>query len=162
MTDYSIATGAEQPINRHAGAAVEVFHEADPVGLTDDGDGNAEVRVADADASVAQPALGVSLAPVSEQDPNFPDFVNNQIVAERMAVVGEDDRVTFIQYGIVLEDNERDEADALDIGEPVYLAKGGGFTQTQPSEAGDLIQVVGYAIEEHALVVDVDPHYEVA
>jgi len=160
MSNWKIATGAEQPINRHAGAAVEEAWEGDFVGLADDGDGNAEVREADAAAAEAQPALGVLMAPVKATDANYPDFVNNQIIAERMAVVGEGDRVTFIQYGIVLENGDRD--DALDIGEPVYLATGGGFTQTAPSGTGDLVQVVGYAIEEHAMVVDVNPGYEVA
>lgn len=162
MSNYNIATGAEQPINRHAGAAVEVFDEAEFVGLSDDGSGNAEVRTADADSANPQPALGVSMAPVKATDANYPDFVNNQIIAERMAVVGEDDRVTFIQYGVVLEDNERLAGEELTIGEPVYLGVGGGFTQTKPATAGDLVQVVGYAIEEFAFVVDVEAGYEVA
>lgn len=161
MTDYSIATGAEQPINRHAGGAVEVLEEADPVGLADDGSGNAEVVKAMAGGEEPQPALGISMAPVSEQKDEYPDFVNNQIVAERVAVVGEGDRVTFIQYGIVLEDNERDDSEALDIGEPVYLGVDGGFTQDEPAEPGDIVQVVGYAIEEFAFVVDVDVDYDI-
>ena len=162
MSDYKIATGAEQPINRHAGAAVEEAWEGDLAGLADDGSGHAEVRSASADAAAPQPALGVLMAPVKEQKAEYPDFVNNQIVAERIAVVGEDDRVTFIQYGIVMEDDERDPADALDIGEPVYLGTDGEITQTKPAGSGDLVQSVGYAIEEFAWVVDVDADYDVA
>ena len=157
---YTIATGAEQPINRHAGGAVEVVDEGQLVGLNGN-NGSAEVVSADADNSSPQPALGVSLAPVKETKAGYPDFVNNQIISERMAVVGEDDRVTFVQYGIVLEDEERVGGDELTIGEPVYLAKGGGFTQTKPATSGDLVQVVGYAIEEFAFVVDVQADYEV-
>ena len=162
MSDYHIATGAEQPINRHAGAAVVEADEGNLVGLADDGSGNAEVRPADADSASPQPALGVQMSPVTAQDPNYPDFVNNQIVSERMAVVGEDDRVAFIQYGVVLEDGERAAGEELEIGEPVYLAVGGGFTQTKPSGTGELVQSVGYAIEEFAFVVDVSADYEVA
>lgn len=159
MSDWKIATSAEQPINRHAGEAVEVGDQGDFVGLVDDGSGNAEVRAADADAAVAQHALGILMAPVHETDAAYPDFVNNMIITERMAVVGEDARVTFVNYGIVVEDNER--VANLTIGEPVYLGKGGGVTQTKPATSGDIVQVVGYAIEPHAFVLDVDVDYEV-
>ena len=66
-----------------------------------------------------------------------------------------------MKYGVILENADEDWG--FTPGQPVYLAPGGGYTQTKPSAAGDIIQVVGEATDDgEAIFLDVQTGYEVA
>lgn len=154
MSDPRIATSAEQPINRHAGLADYEGEEGDLVGL--DADGN--VVKADADGAAPVPALGVLLSPVDHPDNYVVDIVQSTIEANR--TVSGRDRVTFVRNGIEVENADEDWG--FTPGERVYLDVGGDFTQTAPSTAGDLVQVVGVALTPERIFLDVQPDYETA
>ena len=156
MVHARIATGAEQPINRDGGLAQAVVEEADPVGL----DSNGDVVLADADSGTAINAVGIAAAP-SDDLANYasaPDTVRSVVESER-SLVGRD-RIAFINHGIIVENADEDWD--FTPGEPVYLAPGGGYTQTEPSTVGDLVQVIGVAIEDgNALFLNVSYDYSV-
>ena len=157
MANVKIATGAEQPINRHGGLAQYAGEEADLVGV----DSNGAVVQADADSAAPVKARGVLLGPVT--DPA--DFANAdpavRLTVDANRTLKGEHRISYIQYGIVLENSDEDWG--FTPGEDVYLAVGGGFTQTAPSTTGELVQRVGYAIDDgEAMVLDVSMDSEVA
>lgn len=149
MTDFKVAT-ADGPINKHAALAGAKFAQATPVGLNASG----ELVVADADAGVAIPAMGVAMSP--SHDPadyaSMPDVVRT--AAEANYVMIGEGRVSAYTHGMEIENNDADSG--FTPGQPVYLAPGGGYTQTKPSTAGDLVQVLGLALtaERVALAID--------
>lgn len=159
MATWRIATGAEQPINRVGGEAQYAGEEGELVGLNDNA-GNPEVAQADADSGVAQPAFGVLLAPVDDLSTYSTelDSLAQRMATEMHTVLG--DRVAVVTHGVIVEDTE--ETAAFTIGEPVYLAVGGGVTQTKPSTTGEVQQRVGVAVEENAFFLDVDFEYATA
>lgn len=157
MANVRIATGAEQPINRHGGLAEYAGEEADLVGV----DENGAVVQADADAASTVKARGVLLGPVT--DPA--DFADAEpavrLTVESNRTLKGEHRIAYVQYGIVLENSDEDWG--FTPGEDVYLGVGGGFTQTAPSGAGELVQRVGYAVDDgEVLVLDVSLDSEVA
>ncbi|SEL17897.1 hypothetical protein [Haloferax larsenii] len=153
MVHARIATGAEQPINRDGGLAQAVVAEGDLVGL----DANGDVVLADADAGTAIPAVGVAAAPTDDLS-NYsgsPDIVRSVVESER-SLVGRD-RIAFINHGIIIENADEDWG--FTPGEPVYLDVGGGYTQTKPSTAGEVQQVVGVATDDgEAIFLNI--HYD--
>lgn len=155
MVHTRIATGAEQPINRDGAVSQTAGEEGDLVGMNTDGDWVA----ADADSGVAQKASGVLAAPVTDPA-NYPNEELRIIIEANRELVGEN-RISVVKYGVILENADEDWG--FTPGEPVYLAPGGGFTQTKPSATGDLIQVVGEATDDgEALFLDVETGYEVS
>ena len=154
MTHVRIATGAEQPINRDAAVSQIAGEEGDLVGM----DANGDWQAADADSGVAQKASGVLAAPVTDLS-NFPNEELRVVVEANRELVGEN-RISVVKYGVILENADEDWG--FTPGEPVYLAPGGGYTQTKPSDAGDLVQIVGEATDDgEALFLDVETGYEV-
>lgn len=155
MVNPKIATaGAEQPINRHGAVAAETFDEGALVGLNASG----EYVNADADTAAPVAALGVCLTPADDLANYTQEEVKLVIEAER-ALVGRD-RVSAISNGVEVENGDGDWA--FTPGEPVYLAVGGGYTQTAPAAIGDLVQVVGTALTADRIRLDVSPVYDVA
>lgn len=155
MAHIRIATGAEQPINRDAAVSQLAGEEGDLVGM----DANGDWVAADADSGVAQKASGVLAAPVTDPA-DFPNEELRIIVESERELVGET-RIAVVKYGVILENADEDWG--FTPGEPVYLAPGGGFTQTAPSGAGDLVQIVGEATDDgEALFLDVETGYSVA
>ncbi len=137
--------------------------EGDVVGLNTDADGNTIIVPADADSAVAQPAVGVLLEEVYGRDHWSVDLHDNGSMSRQLDArydterthVG--DEVTYISYGIYLEDEDGD----VDFtpNEPVYLGAGGGVTQTEPSTTGDVQQVLGVAVNATTFLLDVDFDY---
>jgi hypothetical protein len=155
MVNVKIATGAEQPINRDGAVSQFAGEEGDLVGM----DANGDWVQADADSAVAQKASGVLAAPVTDPA-DYPNEELRVIVESERELVGEN-RISVVKYGIILENSDEDWG--FTPGEPVYLAPGGGFTQTKPSAVGDIVQVVGEATDDgEALFLDVETGYEVA
>lgn len=139
MTDFKIAS-ADGPINKHAALAGATFEQATPVGI----DANGNLVVADADSGVAVPAVGISMSPAFDlaDYAGMPEVVQVEVEKSR-SLVGRD-RISFFTDGMEVENNDADSG--FTPGQPVYLAPGGGYTQTAPSTAGDLVQVLGMAL----------------
>ncbi|ELY49889.1 hypothetical protein [Natronorubrum bangense] len=156
MVDIGIATaGAEQPINRHGAVAGETMHEGDLVGIDADG----HMVKADAGAGSDQlMAIGALLTPADDLS-NYDQEEVKLVIEANRALVGRD-RVSTIAYGVEVENGDGDWA--FTPGLPVYLDVGGGYTQTAPSSAGDLVQVVGTALTEDRIMLAVQPHTHTA
>ena len=154
MTHVRIATGAEQPINRDGAVSAVAGEEGDLVGM----DSNGDWVAADADSGVAQKASGILAAPVTDPS-NYTHEELRVIIEANRELIGEN-RISIVKYGVILENADEDWG--FTPGEPVYLAPGGGFTQTVPSASGDLVQIVGEATDDgEALFLDVETGYEV-
>lgn len=153
MATPKIATGAEQPINRHAGTASYEGKEAEPVGL----DASGNVVKADADSGVAVAAVGVLFGPVDNSANYTAEIVKSVVDAERTQA---GDRVTFVKNGVEIENEDGDWS--FTPGDRIYLAPGGGFTATKPSAVGDLIQVVGRALTAERISLNVSDDWSVA
>lgn len=149
MTDWNIATGASQPLNRTGIENNQVAGEdvqATPVGIDYSGT-DPELVEADAATGSAQHAIGVLLPEEVVDESTLPtgshfQDLEEQLVNEYRTLKG--DRVTVVFTGIELVNDDDDTT--WDPGEPVYLAEGGGFTQTAPADAGDIEQVMGVAL----------------
>jgi hypothetical protein len=155
-TRIRLATSAEQPINRIGALSGYAGDEGDVVGL-DPTTGN--MILADADNAAPIPAIGVAATFV--RDPSdwstYPEPVQAQ-ADEYYSRLGEH-RMTAVREGVIVE-NIGDTALNFTPGEPVYLASGGGMTQTKPSTTDDLIQCLGVAIDDgEAVYVSVDADY---
>lgn len=157
MVNAKIATGAEQPINRHGGLAQYAGEEAELVGV----DSTGAVVKADADSAAPVKARGVLFGPVTDMaDYAGSDPAVQHTVESNRTLLGEH-RISYIEYGIVVENSDEDWG--FTPGEDVYLAVGGGYTQTAPSAIGDLIQRVGYAVDDgEAIVLRIADYSEVA
>jgi hypothetical protein len=154
MVHARIATGAEQPINRDGAVSQYAGEEGDLVGM----DVNGDLVLADADSATAVNAVGVLAAPVTDPA-DYPNEELRVIIEANRELVGEN-RIGAIKYGVILENADEDWGFAP--GQPVYLDAGGGYTQTEPSAVGDLVQVVGMATDDgEAVFVDVATDYEV-
>jgi hypothetical protein len=182
MTDFNIATGEEQPLNRTGFENVQLTgeHQGVPVGIDNSG---AEPKLVRADA--ASDANDGGSAPVQAVGVLFPrevmpadlsnvnthpwDDVEAQIYREGRTLAG--DRATVVRNGIEMVNDDSDTS--FTPGEPVYLDVGGGFTQTKPSGSGEAVQVLGVAAspiansldpdnsEKDRLFLEVDADYEV-
>lgn len=149
---FKINRGKNEPVNRYgseSGAAVKVG-EGDLIGYAADGAGGYEYVAADADAAVAQPAVGIAFADVKdladyvgENSDDLLDQMASDMVYENATLLG--DRLAHLRSGVEMKHD--DDTVSFTPGEPVYLGKGGGYTQTAPATAGDIVQVVGSALE---------------
>lgn len=152
MVDTRIATAAEQPINSDGAVSTVVGEEGDLVSLNGSGE------LVAADASNGQPAVGVLATPVDDPA-NYPggEFEYAAKVAEANRASINNEKVGYVRYGV--EVTNEDEDWGFTPGEPVYLAGGGGYTQTEPANGGDAVQTVGYATEAEQIFVEIDPDY---
>lgn len=165
MTNFNIAKAKNHPMNRDGETITVIGEEGDLVGLRENVDGEAELVAADAASGTQQPAMGILMEEV--QDPSdinvngFEDAyieqrqLRRQVREEDYTLVG--DEGTYIYNGIMLENVDEDTD--LVPNEPVYLGVGGGFTQTEPSATGELVQRVGIAVDEYRLILDVEFDY---
>jgi len=138
--------------------------EGDLVGLTENVDGETIVVPADADSASPQPAIGVLLEDVRDRSYWSANLHDNGTMSRQLDAKYDiertqpGDEVTYVSYGIYVEDVD-DDVD-FTPNEPVYLAVGGGVTQTKPSTTGDVQQVLGVAVNTHTFKLDVDAAYE--
>lgn len=155
MTDARIATGAEQPIHSDGAVSTVEAAEGDLVGLNSDGD----YVAADAATGTAVQAVGVLATPVDDPT-NYPggQFEYAAQVANANRAQINDQRVGHVRYGAEIVNEDEDWG--FTPGEPVYLAEGGGFTQTAPSDTGDLEQYLGYALDDgESVFLEIDGDY---
>lgn len=153
MTRVRIATGAEQPINRDGAVSTVAGEEGDLVGMDSEG----QWVAADAASGTAVNAVAILTAPVTDpaEFSAVPE-VQDMVVSER-EIVGEN-RIAGTNGGVILVNSDEDWG--FTPGEPVYLATGGGFTQTEPSASGDIVQVLGVATDDgNAVFLDIDYSY---
>lgn len=155
MVDARIATSAEQPINSDGAVSTIEAEEGDLVGLNGDGD----LVAADAATGTAVAAVGVLATPVDDPS-NYPggqfEYAANTAESNRAQI--NDTRVGYVRYGAEIVNEDEDWG--FDQGDPVYLAEGGGFTQTAPSDTGDLEQYVGYALPDgESVFLEIDGDY---
>lgn len=155
-------------MNRDGETITVRAEEGDFVGLTQNNDAETEMVAADADSGVQQPAMGVLLEEV--QDPadvtvsGYEDAyieqrqLRREMREEDYTLVG--DEATYITHGIYVEDV--DGTMDLTPQEPVYLAVGGGVTQSMPGNAGEVQQYLGVAVESNRFLLDVDHEYQMA
>jgi hypothetical protein len=155
MVDARIATSAEQPIHSDGAVSTVEVAEGDLVGL----DSNGEIVAADAASGTQVPAVGVAAVPVDDPA-NYPggQFEYAANVAEANRALINDDKVGYAKYGVEIANEDADWG--FTPGEPVYLATGGGYTQSEPSGSGELVQVVGSAGPDgESVFLDIDPDY---
>jgi hypothetical protein len=154
MADPTIATSAEQPINSDGAVSTVEAGEGDLVGL----DGQGEIVAADAATGTAVAAVGVLATPVDDPS-NYPggQFEYAANLAESNRALINDTKVGFVRYGVEIVNQDEDWA--FNPGEPVYLGEGGGFTQTKPADAGDLVQYVGTAVSAETVFLEIDGDY---
>ncbi len=152
MAYPKIATGAEQPINRHGAVAGEEMSEGDLVGIDSDG------HMVQATATNGVMALGVCLTPATELtgDENVPTSL---VIESERALVARD-RVSCVTNGVEVENGHQDWE--FTPGLPVYLGESGEYTQSVPSSAGALIQTIGTALTEERIRLDVRASHETA
>lgn len=168
MTDYNITKARNFPMNRDGEELQYAGHEGDLVGLSTDDNSNPILVKADAASDVQQQAVGVLMEEVNDPTKinvngfEYADIEQRQL--RREVTTGEytllGDEGTYIFDGIMLTNVDHD--DPLDVGEPVWLDVGGGFTQMKPSSAGEVVQRVGLAVDTDTLLLDVDIDYAMA
>lgn len=184
MTDFNVATGEEQPLNRTgvANAQITGKNQGVPVGIDTSG---SEPKLVAADAAADANEAGTG--PIHAVGVLFPrevlpagqyggvntphpwDDVEAQIYEENRTKAG--DRATVIRNGIEMVNDDEDTD--YEPSEPVYLDVGGGFTQTKPSTSGEAVQVLAVAMtpveneldpangERDRLFLEVDADYEI-
>jgi hypothetical protein len=167
MVDVNFSKVKDAPLNRDGETSESSFTgmEGDTIGFSTDVDGNPILVHADADNASPQPAMGVLMEDVrarSDWNVTMPNDHSgtwtrrlDERYEERMTQPG--DEVTYFTHGIYLTDDDGGRGWA--VNEPIYLAVGGGFTQTKPSSTGDIVQVLGVAVDENTFLLDVDFDY---
>jgi len=169
MTDIRFSKAKNHPLNRDGETITVKASEGDLVGLTENNDGETEMVQADADSDSPQPAMGVLMEEVQDPtDVNVSGFedayieqrqLRRQVREDDYTLVG--DEGTYVFTGVYLEDVDGD----LDLtpNEPVYLAVGGGVTQSKPDgTTGNILQYVGVAVDATTFLLDVEHEYETA
>lgn len=164
--NFKFSKVKDTPLNRDGETSEATFTgtEGDLIGLTENVDGETEVVGADADSASPQPAIGVLLEDVRDRSYWSTNLHDNGTMDRQLDAQYDinrtqpGDEVTYVSYGIYVEDVD-DEVD-FTPNEPVYLDVGGGVTQTAPSTTGDLIQVLGVAVNTHTFKLDVASTYE--
>jgi len=159
MTDVRIATGAEQPVHSDGNVSTVTLSEGDLVGL----DASGELVGADAATGVQVPAVGIAAVPV-EDPSNYPtgqfEYAAKAAEANRAAI--NDEKVGYVKYGAELYNQDEDWGFSTDGDARVYLDEGGGFTQTRHTDAGDITQVVGHAINGgESIMLDVQSDFTI-
>jgi hypothetical protein len=166
MTEWQFDKARNFPLNRDGETITVQASEGDLVGLTENGDGEAELVSADAASGTQQPAMGVLMEDI--RDPTNVSvsgyetaYIEQNQLRRQMreetdyTFVGEEG--TYVFNGIMLANVDGDTD--LTPGEVVYLGVGGGFTQTAPSGGGEVVQVVGVATDANQILLDVDFDY---
>jgi hypothetical protein len=166
MTDFNVATGEEQPLNRVAAENAQYAGEqGELVGIDYSGDN--KVVMADAASGTAIQAIGVlfpqEVVDTSGWDASPLHEMEDMLARENKTLLG--DRVSVIRYGVELTNDDSDTS--FNPGEPVYLDTGGGYTQSEPSSTDDLQQVVGVALTpddngRDRILLDVEADYDVS
>lgn len=164
--NFKFSKVKDTPLNRDGETSEETFTgtEGDLIGLTEDVDGNTIAVHADADSAVAQPAMGVLLEEVRNRSYWSANLHDNGTMSRQLDAAYEinrtlpGDEVTYVSYGIYVEDVD-DEVN-FTPNEPVYLDVGGGVTQTAPSGSGEIVQVLGVAVDTHTFKLNVESTYE--
>jgi hypothetical protein len=177
MANFNIGTGSEQPINRTGldniqiqgddvqGTLVGVDNSVDPPELVE----------ADAGSGSQIQAIGVLFPQEVFPDDEYSYVGSHELTEELAQMYSEMDRtevgerVTLVRYGVEMLNDGAD----MDLtpGEPVYLAPGGGFTQTKPSGSGEIVQVLGVALDpedmgptigdgRERILLDIEADYE--
>lgn len=168
MVNFKFAKVKDTPLNRDGETSEGSFTgtEADIVGLQANADNETEVVGADADSASPQPAIGVLLEDVRARSYWSTTLHDNGSMERRLDEsyaterTQPGDEVTYVSYGIYIEDTDGDKT--FTPNEPVYLAAGGGVTQTKPSSTGDIQQVLGVAVNQTTFKLDVAADYETA
>lgn len=140
MTNVNIASNTEYIENRQSSGVIQYeCNEGDLVAIDDTGD----VVEADAANGVSGKARGVIMGPARDLSNYGSDFMETQLVVEtEYDLVGED-RKTFFEYGFRVRNQDEDWD--FTPGADIYLAEGGGYTETKPTTSGSVVQQVGYA-----------------
>jgi hypothetical protein len=158
MATVKVATSAEQPINRVAQMSGYAGSEGDLVGIDPT---TGDMVLADAAVGTAIPAVGVALNFVRNPADwaSYPEPVQ-AVADEQYSRLGVH-KIAAADHGIIVENVDEDWN--FTPGGVVYLAEGGGYTQTPPSTTGDLIQVVGVGVDDgEAVYVRVNFDHEVS
>lgn len=156
MTDVHIASNTEYIENRQASGVIQ-FAGGEGTLVTIDSTG--DLVQADAADGVAGKARGVLLSAARDPANYGNDFEETRLVVEsNYDLVGED-RLAFFEYGVRVRNADEDWG--FTPGADIYLAEGGGYTDTAPSTSGSLVQKVGYAKDSgEEIVIHVDQHAE--
>lgn len=159
MVDTRIATAAEQPIHSDGFVSTIEGVEGDLVGLNGDG----EIVAADAVSGTAIPAFGVLAGPVDDPT-GYPtgQFEYAALTAESNRNLINDQKVGVVKYGVEVVNQDEDWTFSTSGDSRVYLDEGGGYTQTRHTDAGDIAQVVGVAIEPEVVWLDVQTDYTIS
>lgn len=160
MVDARIQTSAEQPINSHGAVSTVTGSEGDLVGI----DGNGEFVAADAATGTQVPAMGVLATPVDDPS-TYPtgDFEYAAKTAEANRASINDEKVGCVSYGVEVYNNDEDWNFSTSGDNRVYLDEGGGYTQTEHTDAGDIKQVVGRAIDDgNTVFISVENDYTIS
>lgn len=162
MTDWNMATGPSQPLNRTglqnvqvagekqgvlagvtnpSGASENGLYEADASATADvDGDGTDDGPLPAVGALLHEEVVDISTIPSG----NYLQDIEEQLVQENKKLLG--DRATLVKFGIEMVNDDDDTS--FTPGEPVYLDEGGGFTQDVSGFSdGSIVQVVGVALD---------------
>lgn len=140
MVDVNIASNTEYIENRQSSGSIQyACDEGDLVAI----DSNGDVVEADAADGVSGKARGVVIGPAKDLSNYGNDFDETKLVVEsNYDLVGEA-RKTFFERGIRVRNADEDWD--FTPGADIYLAEGGGYTETKPSTSGSVVQKVGYA-----------------
>lgn len=140
MVNTNIASNTEYIENRQSSGTVQYeCSEGDLVAV----DSNGDVVQADAANGVSGKARGVVMGRALDPANFGSDFAETALVVEsNYDLVGEA-RKTFFEYGIRVRNADEDWN--FTPGADIYLAEGGGFTETAPTTSGSVVQKVGYA-----------------
>lgn len=156
MVKARIATSAEAPINRHSAVIGAEVKEGDLLGIDS---ATGKFVKADADSAVLVPAVGVALGPSTDLSAITQDEIALVVEANRTLV--DTHRLSAVAFGIEVENGDGDWG--FTPGGRVYLAPGGGFTQTEVTGAsGDIRQVVGIALTADRISLRVNDDYTIA
>lgn len=164
--NFKFSKVKDTPLNRDGETSEPTFTgtEGDLIGLTENVDEETIAVHADAASGTAQPAMGVLLEEVRDRSYWTANLHDNGTMSRQLDAAYEinrtlpGDEVTYVSYGIYVEDVD-DEVD-FTPNEPVYLDVGGGVTQTAPSASGEIVQVLGVAVDTHTFMLDVQFDYE--
>lgn len=160
MVDARIATGAEQPIHSNGAVSTVTGSEGDLVGL----DSNGELVAADAATGAQVPAIGVLATPVDDPS-TYPtgqfEYAAKTAEANRASINNE--KVGYVSYGAEVVNQDEDWNFTTSGDNRVYLDEGGGYTQTEHTDAGDIRQVVGRAIDDgNTVFISVEHDYTIS
>lgn len=160
MVDARISTSAEQPIHSNGAVSTVTGVEGDLVGL----DGSGELVAADAATGTQVPALGV-LATSVDDPSGYPsgqfEYAATHAESNRASINNE--KVGYVMRGVEVVNEDEDWNFTTSGDNRVYLDEGGGYTQTEHTDAGDIKQVVGRAIDDgNTVYVDVQHDYTIS